>query len=92
MRYLYETEYPPSTLRLSLVEASQGTAGSAIDRMMVFCHTYDPETGEYTLVMMDAIRLGGAITLLVLAGTSGLMIVLERKRDHKDRAAEATDG
>jgi protein SCO1 len=36
-RYIYGLEYHPKTLRLSLIEASEGKIGSSIDRLVLYC-------------------------------------------------------
>jgi protein SCO1/2 len=73
-RYLYGVLFEPKTLRLSLVEASQGKIGSTLDRVLLYCYHY--EGGTYTLTAMNIVRAGGMLTLLVL-GT--LLIVFWRR-------------
>src|SRR5438094_1749677 len=58
-RYFYGVEYSPRDLRLALVEASQGRIGSLADQILLFCFHYDPASGRYTLVMLNAVRAGG---------------------------------
>jgi protein SCO1/2 len=76
-RYFYGVEYSPKELRLALVESGQGKVGSAIDELLLYCFHYDPEAGRYGAVVMNLIRLGGVITLAVMAGFFWLM----RRRD-----------
>lgn len=66
-RYLYGIEYPPKKLKLGLLEASEGKIGSTIDRIILYCHRYDPKTRHYTPVAMNIMRVGGGATLLLLA-------------------------
>ena len=42
LRYLYGVEFEPETLRLSLVEASQGKIGTIKDRIRLFCYRFNP--------------------------------------------------
>ncbi len=65
-RYLYGIDYDPQTLRLSLVEASEGKIGSTIDRLILTCFHYDPSTNRYAPLAMNIMRLGGGITVVVL--------------------------
>jgi protein SCO1/2 len=46
-RYLYGIEYQPRDLRLALVEAADGKIGTAVDKALLYCYHYDPETGKY---------------------------------------------
>jgi len=76
-RYLYGIEFPEQTLRLSLVEASEGKIGSAGDQLLLFCFHYDPLTGTYApraaRLMM---AVGGGLTVMTLAG--GLLVLWSR--------------
>ena len=77
-RYLFGIEYSPRDLRLGLVEASSGKVGSPVDALLLYCFHYDPMTGRYGLVIMRAIRLAGAATVLALG--SFIVVMLRRER------------
>jgi len=79
-RYLYGVEFPAQTLRLSLVEASEGKVGSALDKLILTCFHYDPKTGGYTPSVMRIMRLGGVLTVLAVAGVIGTLLMRERAR------------
>jgi protein SCO1/2 len=79
-RYFFGIKYNPRDLRLSLVEASQNRIGSPIDQVLLFCYHYDPNTGRYTPVVMNVMRLGGVATILVLGGLLGLAWFRERRK------------
>ncbi len=66
--YLYGIEYTPKDLRLALVESSQGRLGNVVDQVALYCYHYDPATGKYGAVVTNMLRLGGALTLLILGG------------------------
>jgi protein SCO1/2 len=66
-RYFYGVEYAPRDLRLALVEASASRIGSAVDQLLLFCFHYDPATGRYSAMALNATRLGGIVTVLALA-------------------------
>ncbi len=80
-RYFYGIEYPARDLRLGLIEASANKIGSAVDQVLLFCYHYDPTTGKYGLVIMNVIRLVGAVTVIVLVGF--IIIMLRRDRRMK---------
>jgi protein SCO1/2 len=67
-RYLYGVEYDPQTIRLSLAEASQGKVGSTMDKVLLFCFQYDASAGKYGPSALKLMRLGGIVTVLILAG------------------------
>jgi len=75
--YLYGVEFAPRDLRLALVEASAGRLGSVVDRLMLFCFMYDPATGGYTRLALGAVRVGGALTVLLLV--AGIAVCLRRE-------------
>jgi protein SCO1/2 len=76
-RYFYGVEYSPKELRMALVESSQGRVGSLIDELLLYCYHYDPESGRYGVLVMNLVRLGGALTVLCV----GAFIVLTRRRE-----------
>lgn len=75
-RYLYGIEYPATDLRLGLVEASQNKIGSPVDQLLLTCYHYDPVSGEYTLAIMNIIRIVGVSTVLIIGGL--LLVMLRR--------------
>lgn len=84
-RYLQGITYKARDVRLALVEASNGTIGSPIDFITLFCLQYDPETNAYVAHAANLMRLGGVLTVLVL----GLaLFTLWRKEQHRSPAAQ----
>jgi protein SCO1/2 len=65
-RYLYGIEYNPRDLKLGLLEASMGNIGSTIDRLLLYCFHYDPDSKGYVLFATNVMKLGGAATLGLL--------------------------
>ena len=65
-RYLYGVDYPPKTLRFALMEGGEGRIGSTLERFILWCHVYDPESGSYHLFAFRIMQLGGVVTLFVL--------------------------
>ncbi|MBV9125041.1 MAG: SCO family protein [Planctomycetes bacterium] len=73
-RYFYDIHYNPRDLRLGLVEASENKIGSPVDRIiLLYCFHYDPIEGKYGPVIINILRLSGAVTVLVLAIFLGVM-------------------
>jgi cytochrome c oxidase subunit II len=76
-RYFFGIEYPPKELNQALVDAAQNKAGSLVDRLLLLCFHYDPNTGRYTLFIKRLLQLGGIGTVAALAG---LILVMGRKK------------
>ena len=84
-RYIYGLVYEPKTLRLSLVEASEGKIGTTADRILLYCYHY--EGGTYTLAVMNIVRAAGLATLL---GVGILLAVLWRRERRRGKVAAPT--
>lgn len=85
MRYLGGIVFDPQTLRLSLVEASEGKVGSLYDRIFLTCFHWVSSDGKYVPAAMNLMRLGGGLTALVLA----VALALFFRKDARRRAAGA---
>lgn len=82
-RYLYGLEYKERDLRLGLLEASEGKIGTTVDRIVLYCFHYDPDAKGYVVFAGNIMRLGGALTLVLLGTFLGLHWAKERLR-HRD--------
>jgi protein SCO1/2 len=82
-RYLYGVKYEPRTLRLSLVEASEGKIGTTVDRFLLTCFHYDSYAGKYTPIAMTIMRGAGVLTVLVIATVIVWLIRRERSRERR---------
>src|SRR5271165_7259198 len=82
-RYFFGVDYPPSNVRLALVDASAGRIGTPVDHLLLFCYQYDPSKARYSATILSVIRMGGIVTLfLMLIG-----FVIFRRRDQRSDAA-----
>lgn len=80
-RYVYGYDFPPDQLRLTLLDASEGKIAKSIgERIMHYCFRYDPTAGAYSLQAMALMRLGGAVTVVLLIVLITVMLVGERIR------------
>lgn len=70
-------------LRFALIEASDGKIGSPFGKLLLTCYTWDHKTGTYTFNVMMAVKIGGAVTLLLL--TLGVSIAHVRERRRRPR-------
>jgi protein SCO1/2 len=83
-RYLYGIELPARQLRLSLLEASEGSIGTPLDQLLMFCYHYDPSSRRYGPVAMNIMRLGGSATALLLGSGLGLLWIREARKRRRD--------
>jgi len=79
-RYLYGVVFDPETLRLGLVEASEGKIGSTVDRLLLYCFHYDPDAGRYALAAVTVMRAGGVAMVAALAIVLGTLWRAEMRR------------
>lgn len=77
-RYLYGAAFREFDLRNALFEAADGTIGSAMDRVIMYCFTYDPLSQSYVPVAMNIMKLGGLATLIFLGIFLGIFWRRER--------------
>jgi protein SCO1 len=79
-QYYFGIEYPPTDLRLGLIQASQNKIGSVVDQVILYCYHYDPQSGKYGAIVSHVLQLGGGLTVLSL----GLLLTLLIRRGQKN--------
>lgn len=79
-RYLYGVGFEPRTLRFALMEGAEGRIGSTLQRFILWCHIYDPDSGSYVLLAFRIMQLGGIITLFLLVSGVGWLWLRDRDR------------
>lgn len=85
-RYLYGVLYEPETLRMALLEASEGKIGTVVDRVLMYCFHYDADEGRYSVVARNVMKLGGGVTLVVLGAI--LLVFWSREMRRRNRAPQ----
>ncbi len=78
-RYLYGVAFEPATLKLALLEASNGKIGSTWERFILYCYHYDAGQGRYALAALSIMRAGGTFTVLVLGCLVGGFWLRDRR-------------
>jgi len=58
--------FDKQTVRLSLVEASNGKIGNTIDKLLLICFEFDPNKSKYVLYSWNVMRAASALTVLIL--------------------------
>ena len=78
-RYLFGIDYGPRDLRLAVLDASEGTIGSPLQKVLLYCYHYDLATGRYTLAIMRIVQVAGAATVFSL----GTLIFVWTRRERR---------
>jgi len=87
-RYLNGIDHPVADVRRAIVEASEGTVGTAIDQFVLYCFRYDPAENSYVLHASNLMKLGGMFTLLMLG--VGLFVFWRRERNDQEQGLPRT--
>ena len=66
-RYIYGIAPETQTLRMSLLEASNGKIGTVVDQVLLFCFHFDPGKNKYTLYAWNLMRIGAALSAALIA-------------------------
>ena len=83
-RYINGIELPVADVRKALVEASGGEVGTVIDRAVMYCFQFDPEKNTYTADAFNIMKIGSALTVLLL----GAFLFVLWRREHRALTAE----
>jgi protein SCO1 len=79
-RYLYQLSFQPKQLKLAVVEAAKGQAGSSLDRAILTCYRYDFAKKKYSFYIWGFIRGGAMLGFLFIAGLLGVLWMREFKK------------
>jgi protein SCO1/2 len=66
-RYLYGIKFKERDLRLALTEAASEKFGLSFERILLMCYHYDPASKSYVMFATNFMKLGGMLSMLVLA-------------------------
>jgi protein SCO1/2 len=80
-QYFYGIRYAPEDLRLALVQSSKDKIGSVVDQVLLFCCTYDPDTGKYHALIARVLAICGAVTIVLVGGALFILFRMEPKQD-----------
>jgi protein SCO1 len=91
-RYINSVSYEADTVRLAIVEASEGLVGSPFDGFLLWCFHYDPMANRYSA---DARKLltvaAGAFVLMMVAGVAPFWLTRSRRPGEASAVGNAGD-
>ena len=82
-KYLAGVSYQPRDVRLALLEAGNHHIGSFADLVLIYCCSYSPSTGRYTVSVLRVLSLAAFGSILAMCA---LFYVLHRKVKNVTRA------
>ena len=71
----------PQTIKYAILKAQKGTLSNFLQKALVFCYRYDPESRQYVLAAQKIMSIVGLITLIIVLFSLALLW----RREIKDR-------
>lgn len=75
-RYIYGIAYDPLDIKLSIIESNKSNRLSSVERVLLFCYNYDPQSRKYSMAALRVMQLGGVLTIIGII----LMVVFFNKK------------
>ncbi len=75
-KYLSGVQFEPRDLRLALLDASARKISNPVDLFLLYCCSYNPAIGKYTVSILRILSIAGMGSLLIMAG---MFYMLTRK-------------
>jgi protein SCO1 len=75
-KYLAGVSYEPRDLRLALLDASEKKISNPVDLLILYCCSYSPTAGSYSVSVMRILGIAGMVSVLVVIG---MIYLLTRK-------------
>ena len=88
-RYLYGIRFKSRDVRLALTEAAEGKGKFTIDKLLLFCYHYDPQSRSYALFATNVMRGGGVLTVTILGLVLWSFWRRERRRGSQESLVPA---
>ena len=81
-KYLSGIDYPARDLRMALLDASQKKISNPVDLLILYCCSYSPVAGRYSVSIMRILAIAGMVSVIAVIG---MLYLLTRKP--KERTA-----
>ena len=78
--------YPARSVKLGLIEASEGKLGTFVDGLSLWCFTFDPNRGAYTMQAFRVMQLGAGLTLFIVLLIVVPVWIRSRKKSRTESA------
>jgi protein SCO1/2 len=72
-KYLFGVDYQPRDVRLALIQASTHHIGTLSDLVLIYCCSYSPSQGRYTVAVLRILGLAGLGSLIAVIGMLWLL-------------------
>lgn len=79
IRYIMGLSYLPFDVKMAVIEAAQGRVGPTINKVLLYCFSYDPQGRTYT---MNITKITGTI-ILFLIGVFAIFLIIKSKARNK---------
>jgi protein SCO1/2 len=78
VRYLYGKNFLPFDIKMAVAEAAQGKVGLSVQRLLLFCYSYDPPGRTY---VFNILRVYGVVMILLIVSLF-VYLTVTRKKPH----------
>ncbi|HTW47758.1 MAG TPA: SCO family protein [Acidobacteriaceae bacterium] len=82
-KYLFGVDYQSRDVRLALIQASSRHIGTLSDLVLLYCCSYSPSQGRYTVAVLRILGLAGVGSLIAV----GFLLYMLSKKPKKHAAA-----
>jgi protein SCO1/2 len=82
-KYLSGINYPARDLRLAVLDASARHIANPVDLILLYCCSYNPVVGKYSVSILRILSLAALVTLFIVIG----MIYLLTRKPHRPTPA-----
>jgi protein SCO1/2 len=79
-RYLYGISFLPFDLKMALIEANKGQVRPTIQRLLLYCFSYDPQGKRYA---MEITKLAGTIIIFFIVIFFIVLLIIKRRKVSK---------
>lgn len=88
-RYLYGVSFLPFDVKMALMEASQGRTGPTINKVLLYCFSYDPEGKTY---VFNILKVTGSVTLFFMGLFVVFLVVSTRRYRRREETRQEGAG
>jgi protein SCO1 len=72
-KYIAGAEYQSRDVRLAILDASRNRISNPADLILLYCCSYNPVSGSYSVSVLRILSIAGLFTMIVLAGMIWLL-------------------